>query len=216
MSITSNLLKIKDGLPENVDLVAVSKTKSTEEIMEAYKAGQRIFGENKIQEMSEKWAVLPKDIKWHMIGHVQRNKVKYMADFVDLVHGVDSLKLIQELDKQAKGSDRKIRCLLQISIAEEETKFGLSEEELWTIIHSDPRTQFANIQIVGLMGMATYTDNEQQLRTEFSYLRTLYGKLQSAMDGISILSMGMSSDYRLAIENGSNMVRIGSSIFGDR
>ncbi len=216
MSTASNLLNIRAGIPENIDLVAVSKTKSREDIMEAYDAGQRIFGENKIQEMAEKWSVLPKDIKWHMIGHVQRNKVKYMAGFVDLVHGVDSLKLLKELDKQAKAAGRNIRCLLQISIADEETKFGLTEDEMWEIVHSDPALKFPNIQIVGLMGIATFTENEVQLRKEFSSLQSLYRKLQEAMNGISILSMGMSADFRLAIENGSNMVRIGSSIFGNR
>src|SRR6478609_5398642 len=170
MSISQNLNSIKSSLPENVMLVAVSKTKPVADLMEAYNAGQRIFGENKIQEMAEKWEQMPKDIQWHMIGHVQTNKVKYMAQFVTLVHGVDSLKLLQEIDKQAKKHDRIIDCLLQVYIAEEESKFGLDENELHELLSSDEFKSLQNIKIVGLMGMATFTDNKQQIRKEFSHL----------------------------------------------
>lgn len=216
MSVKENLLQIKGSLPENVVLVAVSKTHPPDVIQEAYGAGQRVFGENKIQEMSEKWEVMPGDIEWHMIGHVQRNKVKYMAPYVAMVHGVDSLKLLKEIDKQAKKNDRTIACLLQVHIAEEETKFGLNATELMEIIHSDELKLSENIRIVGLMGMATLTSDETRIRKEFGYLRGLYHNIQKELEGITVLSMGMSGDYLIAIEEGSNMVRIGSSIFGTR
>jgi len=219
MSIAQNLLKIKSSLPENVTLVAVSKTKPIPYLMEAYDAGQRIFGENKIQEMAEKWEAMPKDIEWHMIGHVQTNKVKFMAQFVSLIHGVDSLKLLEEINKQAKKNNRIIDCLLQIHIAEEETKFGLDEEELKEILASTTFQEMKNIRIVGLMGMATFTDNQEQIKKEFTHLKSIFDKLQSRRDAlrcVSKLSMGMSGDYQLAIECGSTMVRIGSSIFGGR
>jgi pyridoxal phosphate enzyme (YggS family) len=221
MSIAQNLLKIKSTLPENVTLVAVSKTKPIPDLMEAYDAGQRIFGENKIQEMAEKWEAMPKDIEWHMIGHVQTNKVKFMAPFVSLIHGVDSLKLLHEINKQAKKNNRIIDCLLQIYIAEEETKFGLDEEELAGIIRFITQNNeiYKNIRIVGLMGMATFTDNQNQIKKEFTHLKSIFDKLQlrkDAINRVSTLSMGMSGDYQLAIECGSTMVRIGSSIFGGR
>lgn len=216
MSVSENLKKIRKALPEHVQLVAVSKTKSEHEIMEAYETGQRIFGENKIQEMVEKWDALPKDIEWHMIGHVQRNKVKYMAPFVSLVHGVDSFKLLKELDKQGRKHKRVIPCLLQIHIAEEETKFGLDEQELQALLARDEFREFSHVEVMGLMGMATFTDKEEVVRKEFHTLRTMYDTLKTLLPGISILSMGMSGDYPVAIAEGSTMVRIGSSIFGER
>lgn len=216
MPIAENLIKIKNSLPEDVTLVAVSKTKPVAEIMEAYNAGQRIFGENKIQEMTQKWNALPKDIKWHMIGHVQRNKVKYMAPYVSLVHGVDSFKLLKEINKQAKNVNRKIDCLLQVHIAEEETKFGLDQSELNEIITSKNLGELLNVRVLGLMGMATFTEDNNQIRKEFRYLKSLFNKSKNIIPEVSILSMGMSGDYKIAVEEGSNMVRIGSSIFGKR
>jgi pyridoxal phosphate enzyme (YggS family) len=216
MSIATNLNTIKEILPDHVTLVAVSKTKSNEEILEAYKSGQRVFGENKIQEMAQKWETLPNDIQWHMIGHVQRNKVKYMAEFVTLIHGVDSLKLLMEINKQAKKYNRKISCLMQMHIAEEDTKFGLDMSELDAIINSEEFRQFENIKIVGIMGMATFTSDKTQIRKEFKHLKCIFDELKILLPDVSILSMGMSGDYIIAIEEGSNMVRIGSSIFGSR
>ncbi len=216
MSIGENLTKVKKTIPEGVTLVAVSKTKSVSDIQEAFKAGQRIFGENKVQEMTQKWELMPKEIQWHMIGHVQRNKVKYMAEYVALIHGVDSFKLLKEIDKQAKKHNRIINCLLQMHIAEEDTKFGLSEGELHQIIVSDEFQQLKNIAIVGVMGMATFTDNTAQIRREFKQLKSIYDALENKIGNLSTLSMGMSGDYQIAIEEGSTMVRIGSSIFGAR
>ena len=219
MSIQDNLLKIKSQLPENVTLVAVSKTKPVKDLMEAYHAGQRIFGENKIQEMTEKWQQMPKDIEWHMIGHVQSNKVKYMVPYVKLIHGVDSLKLLKEVNRQAIRWRKSINCLLQIHIAEEETKFGLDEKELEELLNSDEFKEMKNINVIGLMGMATFTDNEEQIKKEFQYLKTIFdkvSKLKTYNCQLNTLSMGMSGDYQLAIECGSTMVRIGSSIFGGR
>ena len=216
MSIAKNLTEIKSQLPAHVTLVAVSKTKPVSDLMEAYTAGQRIFGENKIQEMTDKWEHMPKDIEWHMIGHVQTNKVKFMAEYVSLIHGVDSLKLLQEINKQAKKHNRVIDCLLQIHIAEEETKFGLDEEELNYILTSDDFKSLENIKIVGLMGMATFTENQNQIEKEFSHLKTIFDKLKTQNSELLTLSMGMSGDYQLAISCGSTMVRIGSSIFGNR
>jgi pyridoxal phosphate enzyme (YggS family) len=217
MSIAANLQIIKSTLPEHVTLVAVSKTKPVPDLMEAYDAGQRIFGENKIQEMVDKWEEMPKDIEWHMIGHVQTNKVKYMAPFVNLIHGVDSLKLLEEINKQALKNNRVIDCLLQIYIAEEETKFGLDEEELTALLSSNSFLNMKNIRIVGLMGMATFTDNQNQIKKEFTHLKSIFDTLRGR-DTLqySTLSMGMSGDYQLAISCGSTMVRIGSSIFGGR
>ena len=219
MSIKDNLLQIKSQLPENVTLVAVSKTKPVSDLMEAYNAGQRVFGENKIQEMTEKWEQMPKDIQWHMIGHVQTNKVKYMVEYVSLIHGVDSLKLLQEINKQAAKHNRVIDCLLQMYIAEEETKFGLDEKELEDILHFVQNDKLQNIKVVGLMGMATFTDNQTQIKMEFLNLKSTFDKINSLSIvnyQLSIISMGMSGDYKLAIECGSTMVRIGSSIFGGR
>jgi len=216
VSIKNNLLKILDELPKDISLVAVSKTKTNEEIMEAYKAGQYIFGENKIQEMVLKWSELPKDIEWHMIGHVQSNKVKYMGEFVSLIHSVDSLKLLKEINKQGLKHDRNINCLLQIHIAQEQTKFGLNETELFELIDTEEFGNLKNVTIQGLMGMATFTDDEEQIRKEFSYLSSIYLKLKNKIPEANVLSMGMSGDYQIAIEQGSTMVRIGSSIFGVR
>ncbi len=216
MSIKDNLNTIKKSLPSHVQLVAVSKTKPIADIEEAYAAGQRIFGENKIQEMTEKQEVLPKDIEWHMIGHIQRNKVKYMAAYVALIHGVDSLKLLKEINKQAKKHNRVIPCLLQIHIAEEDTKFGFDETDLNELISSNDIGELNNIKIVGLMGMATFTDNGRQIRKEFKQLKNLYEKTKSVFPDLSQLSMGMSGDYKIAIEEGSTMIRVGSSIFGSR
>lgn len=220
MSIENNLLEIKATLPDNVTLVAVSKTKPVSDLMEAYEAGQRVFGENKIQEMAEKFEQMPKDIEWHMIGHVQTNKVKFMASFVSLVHGVDSLRLLEEINKQALKNNRVIDCLLQVHIAEEETKFGLSESELNELLQSEAFSQLKNIKIKGLMGMATFTDNQNQIEKEFKHLKSVFDQLSQTQKTnnyeMKILSMGMSGDYQLAIECGSTMVRIGSSIFGTR
>lgn len=221
MSIQNNLRSIQASLPEKVTLVAVSKTKPVSDLMEAYEAGQRIFGENKIQEMTEKWEAMPKDIQWHMIGHVQTNKVKYMAPYVNLIHGVDSLKLLQEINKQAQKNSRIIDCLLQIYIAEEESKFGLDEKELETIFEfiQEEKNEMNHIRIVGLMGMATFTNNTAQVEKEFSRLKTIfdsYSNLNTKNCQLNTLSMGMSGDYKLAIKCGSTMVRIGSSIFGGR
>lgn len=219
MSIKDNLLKIKSSLPEHVTLVAVSKTKPVSDLMEAYNAGQRVFGENKIQEMTEKWEQMPKDIQWHMIGHIQTNKVKFMAPYVSLIHGVDSLKLLEEINKQALKNNRIIECLLQIHIAEEETKFGLNEDELQNLLASESFINLKNIKIVGLMGMATFTENQNQIKKEFEHLKSIFDTKKSLSIvncQLSILSMGMSGDYQLAIERGSTMIRIGSSIFGGR
>ena len=219
MIIANNIKAIKATLPENVTLVAVSKTKPVSDLMEAYNSGQRIFGENKIQEMADKWEEMPKDIQWHMIGHVQTNKVKYMAPFVALIHGVDSLKLLKEINKQAEKNKRVIPCLLQMHIAEEETKFGLDQEELSAILTSTELREMNNVKIVGLMGMATFTHDQNQVSKEFQYLKSVFDKAhvqQATNCQLSILSMGMSGDYPLAINCGSNMVRVGSSIFGGR
>lgn len=219
MSIKQNLNNIKSQLPEHVTLVAVSKTKPVSDLMQAYEAGQRIFGENKIQEMADKWETMPKDIQWHMIGHVQRNKVKYMAEFVDLIHGVDSLKLLKEINKEAIKHNRVINCLLQIKIAKEDSKFGLSAEEAKTVISSDEFLELKNIKVIGLMGMATFTDNMQQVENEFKFLKHTFDDLKSKrLDNFNLetLSIGMSGDYPSAIDCGSTMVRIGSSIFGSR
>ena len=216
MSIPENIRKIKSGIPEEVTLVAISKTKPNEDLMEAYDAGQRIFGENKIQEMTQKWEDLPKDIKWHMVGHVQRNKVKYMASFVELIHAVDSLKLLKEINKQAEKNERLIRCLLQIKIAEEDTKYGIDVDEAEKILTSEAYQKMENVRVIGLMGMATFTEKEDQIKKEFSYLKTTFDTFRKENNDFTTLSMGMSGDYSIAIECGSNMIRVGTSIFGER
>lgn len=218
--ITENLAHIKSTIPSDVTLVAVSKTKPVSDILEAYNAGQRIFGENKVQEMEEKYNVLPKDIEWHLIGHLQTNKVKYIAPFVAMIHSVDSFKLLKEINKQAQKNDRVIECLLQFHIAKEDTKFGLSFEEAQELLSSKEFIELHNISIVGVMGMATFTDNKEQLRDEFRTLENYFHVIKSHYfkynDAFKHLSMGMSGDYQIAIEEGSNMVRVGSSIFGTR
>jgi len=219
MSIQQNLNNIKSTLPAHVTLVAVSKTKPMSELMEAYNAGQRIFGENKIQEMTEKWEQMPKDIEWHMIGHVQSNKVKYMIPYVKLIHGVDSLKLLKEINRLAAKWRKHINVLLQVYIAEEETKFGLDEKELEEILQSEEVKQLTNITITGLMGMASYTEDKNQIKKEFLYLKSLfdkYSELKTTNCQLKTLSMGMSGDYQLAIDCGSTMIRVGSSIFENR
>lgn len=219
MSIKNNLKNIKSVLPEHVTLVAVSKTKPVNDLMEAYNAGQRIFGENKIQEMAEKYEEMPKDIEWHMIGHVQRNKVKYMAGFVSLIHGVDNFKLLKEINKQAKKSERVINCLFQIKIASEDSKFGMTPEDASNIIQSKDFSELENIKITGVMGMATFTDNQSQIENEFKQLKSTFETLKVLNTNnckLETISMGMSSDYPLAIDCGSTMIRVGSSIFGHR
>nr|WP_262897298.1 YggS family pyridoxal phosphate-dependent enzyme [Winogradskyella marina] len=216
MNIQDNLNNIKSTLPEDVTLVAVSKTKPISDLMEAYNAGQRIFGENKIQEMVEKHEDMPKDIEWHMIGHVQRNKVKYMAEFVSLIHGVESFKLLKEINKQAKKHNRIINCLLQIKIAEEDSKFGMSATDAATLLQSDEFSDLKHIKITGVMGMATFTDDMKQVETEFKFLKHTFSELKNINTELNTISMGMSGDYKLAIECGSTMVRVGSSIFGSR
>jgi len=216
MSIAKNFQQIKSTIPNNVTLVAVSKTKPNNDILEVYHVGQRIFGENKVQELTDKYESLPKDIEWHMIGHLQSNKVKYIAPFVNLIHGVDSFKLLQEINKRAAQNNRTINCLLQIHIAQEETKFGFSEEEVAELLNSEEFQTLKNISVVGLMGMATFTNNEAQIKKEFTSLNKLFSTLKTNHPSLKVLSMGMSGDYQLAIECGSNMVRVGSSIFGNR
>ena len=214
MSISENIIEFKSTLSESVSLIAVSKTKPQSDLLEAYQAGQRAFGENKIQEMAEKWEKLPKDIDWHMIGHVQTNKVKYMAPFVHLIHAVDSLKLLKEIQKQALKNNRTIGCLIQIRIAEEETKFGLPPEELPLLLLA--AEDLPNVTIRGLMGMASFTDDTSQIKEEFTTLKSIFDSLKKTSPELEIISMGMSGDYPLAIDCGSTMVRVGSSIFGAR
>lgn len=216
MNISEQIKYYKSQLPEDVVLVAVSKTKPEEDLLEAYNAGQRVFGENKIQEMTEKWENLPKDIEWHMIGHVQSNKVKYMAEYVNLVHGIDRLKLIKEINKQAQKHDRTINCLLQIKIAEEDTKFGMDINDAEAILNKDFKKTYPNVNVVGFMGMATFTNDEEQVQREFKSLKSHFDRLSKDHNSLKILSMGMSGDYKLAITEGSTMVRIGSAIFGER
>ena len=219
MSIKNNLKNIKSVLPEHVTLVAVSKTKPVNDLIEAYNAGQRIFGENKIQEMAEKYEEMPKDIEWHMIGHVQRNKVKYMAGFVSLIHGVDNFKLLKEINKQAKKIERVINCLFQIKIASEDSKFGMTPEDASNIIQSKDFAELENIKITGVMGMATFTDNQSQIENEFKQLKSTFETLKVLNTNnckLETISMGMSSDYPLAIDCGSTMIRVGCSIFGHR
>ena len=216
MSIQKQLLSILEELPRHVHLVAVSKTKPNADLEEAYATGQRIFGENKIQEMTQKWETLPKDIQWHMIGNVQTNKVKYLAPYVSLIHGVDRYKLLKEINKQAAKCDRVIDCLLQMHIAQENTKFGFNKEELEAVVTDLKANPLPHIRIKGLMGMATFTDNQDQIRSEFKTLKQQFDWLQTQHSEANELSMGMSGDYALAIEEGSTMIRVGSKIFGSR
>ena len=221
MNLKKNIADFQKTLQgTDCKLIAVSKTKPQELILEAYNAGQRIFGENKAQELTEKHERLPKDIQWHMIGHLQRNKVKYIAPFVHLIHSVDSLKLLKEINKQAINNDRVVNCLLQVYIAQEETKFGLNKDELMQLISSEDFKSLQNIKIVGLMGMATNTDNTTQIRSEFRSLKNLFESLKDETNSPNVeleeVSMGMSGDYQIAIDEGSTLIRVGSAIFGSR
>ena len=210
MQIEKNLSILKNSIPDNIDIVAVSKTKPINDLKEAYHAGQRIFGENKVQEMVSKFEQLPKDILWHMVGHLQTNKVKYIASFVNTIHSLDSHKLLKEIQKQAFKNNREIKCLIQIKIASEETKFGIEPLKLEEFLNFSKT--LPNIKISGLMGMASFTEDKNQIRNEFRSLSNLY----NSYDNLRVLSMGMSGDYQIAIEEGSTMVRIGSKIFGER
>ncbi|MGV8095306.1 MAG: YggS family pyridoxal phosphate-dependent enzyme [Mangrovibacterium sp.] len=220
MGIADHILKIKKQLGENVCLVAVSKTKTIQEIKEAYEAGQRVFGENKVQELSEKYEYLPRDIEWHFIGHLQTNKVKYIAPFISLIHSVDSFKLLKTIDREGKKNNRKIKCLLQFYIAEEETKFGFDLPEAVNVLSSSEFSELEWIEICGVMGMATNTNDEAQIRKEFKVLKNIFmqikGQFFDKQDSFSEISMGMSGDYQIAVKEGSTMVRIGSLIFGER
>jgi PLP dependent protein len=221
MSIADNIKSLKNETETiNVRLLAVSKTKTVEEIKEAYEAGQRLFGENTVQELVDKYEHLPKDIKWHLIGHLQTNKVKYIATFISMIQSVDSLKLLMEIDKHAQKNHRPIDCLLQIYVADEETKYGLGFDEAIELLRSEEYTGLSHVRIRGLMGIATNTDNEKQIKDEFYELKTFFDGIKQSYfrqdPGFDILSMGMSSDYKIAIEQGSNMVRLGSTIFGQR
>ena len=220
MSIGENIKALQRNLPGSVKLIAVSKTKPVSDILEAYQTGQRFFGENKAQEMSAKHPLLPEDIEWHFIGHLQTNKVKYIAPFVSCIHSVDSLRLLLEINREALRNNRTIPCLLQFYIAEEETKFGLSVGEAESILLSDTLKTLRNIEIAGVMGMATFTDNPDQIRKEFRNLKTIFTIVKEAFfkdqPSFREISMGMSDDYRIAVEEGSTMVRIGSAVFGAR
>jgi pyridoxal phosphate enzyme (YggS family) len=216
-TVSENLNKIRASIPSEVTLVAVSKTHPIEVVMEAYDAGQRVFGENRVQELVPKFEQMPKDIHWHLIGTLQRNKVKYIAPFVSMIHSVDNLELLKEINKEAKKNQRIIDCLIQVFIATEETKHGFSFEEAEALFQSDYSTQFGHIRICGLMGMASFTEDQLQVKREFESLARFRDKIQTYHSiQLPVLSMGMSGDYQLAIACGSNMVRVGSSIFGSR
>lgn len=220
MSIVDSLASVKASLPGSIKLIAVSKTHSTERILEAYNAGQRAFGENKVQELVPKYEALPKDIEWHLIGHLQRNKVKLVVPFVSLIHSVDSEKLLSTIDQEAEKAEREVKCLIQVHIAEEETKFGFTPDEAFRFFVDKRPAAYKHVRIAGLMGMATLTDDTTRIRKEFSLLHDLFEKVRAEGDvtkeDFSILSMGMSSDYPIAVESGSTMVRVGSAIFGKR
>lgn len=220
MSIQNNINRIKSEIPNNIKLVTVSKTKPNEDILEAYDIGQRIFGENKVQDLVKKFEDLPKDIEWHFIGHLQTNKIKFIASFISLIHAVDSLKLLKKINSEAIKNNRTINCLLQMHIAKEDTKFGLSFSEIKDILENAEFKKLTNVSIVGLMGMATYSNDENLVKNEFSYLKSCFNDLKesyfSKSDNFKEISMGMSGDYTLAIECGSTMIRVGSSIFGAR
>ena len=214
--IEKKIKEIYNSISKDIELVAVSKTKSKEEILEAYNAGQKIFGENKVQEMTKKYEELPNDIRWHMVGHVQSNKIKYMAPYVDLVHGIDSVKSLKILNKEAKKNNRIIKCLLQLKISDEFTKFGLSEKEIESILNSINILGLKNINVAGIMTIGTFTNNIDIVNKEFGKTKKIFDNLKTTFPNLKILSMGMSNDYKLAIKNGSNMIRIGSLIFGKR
>ena len=214
--IEKKIREIYNSISKDIELVAVSKTKSKEEILEAYNAGQKIFGENKVQEMTKKYEELPTDIKWHMVGHVQSNKIKYMAPYVDLVHGIDSVKSLKILNKEAKKNNRIIKCLLQLKISNEFTKFGLSKKEIESILNSINILGLKNINVAGIMTIGTFTNNMDIVNKEFGKTKKIFDNLKTTFPNLKILSMGMSNDYKLAIKNGSNMIRVGSLIFGKR
>tara|TARA_B100001564_G_scaffold269007_1_gene230629 strand:+ start:99 stop:752 length:654 start_codon:yes stop_codon:yes gene_type:complete len=214
--IDKNINKIRSDIPDYVELIAISKTKPNKDIIKAYEIGHRSFGENKIQEMSRKFEDLPKDINWHMVGHVQSNKIKYMAPYVNLIHGVDSFKSIKVINKEGQKNNRILNCLLQLKVSEEELKFGLEADELKKIILSDDYGKMKNVKIKGIMVMATNTHKKNIIRNEFMYAKNIFDEISAIDNNFEILSMGMSNDYHLAIECGSNMIRIGSLIFGDR
>lgn len=220
MNINNNITNLKQNLPHHVTLVAVTKTQPEASVLEAYQTGHRDFGENKVQELTRKYEILPKDIRWHMIGHLQSNKVKYIAPMVHLIHSVDSLKLLQEINKQGAKNNRTIDCLLQVHIADEETKFGFDESEIITLIQADQPAQLTHVRVRGLMGMATFTENEAKVRKEFKKLKSIFDRLKAQRlpenVHMEVLSMGMSGDYAMAIDEGSTMIRVGSAIFGER
>lgn len=220
MDIIESLRQVKSTIPENVKLVAVSKTKPIEDINKLYSSGYKIFGENKAQELANKYKLLPKDIEWHMIGHMQRNKVKYIAPFVSLIQSVDSLRLLKEINKRAASNNRVIDCLFECHIAKEESKFGLKENELFELLDNESFIELKNVRITGLMGMATYTDSNNQITSEFKYLKSLFDRIKDAYfvdkEYFKELSIGMSNDYKIAIVEGATMVRVGSLIFGER
>tara|TARA_Y100001980_G_C14548264_1_gene329349 strand:+ start:820 stop:1479 length:660 start_codon:yes stop_codon:yes gene_type:complete len=218
MNISDNLTNILVELPKNTTLIAVSKTQTESDILNVYNAGHKIFGENKIQEMTKKWENLPKDIQWHMIGHVQTNKVKYMAKYVYLIHGVDNMKLINVINKQGGIHGRIIECLLQVNISNESNKYGLNESKLFEILEhlKNNDSIYKNIKIIGLMGMASFTNDDKLIKTQFKFLQDLFLKIKKINSNFTTLSMGMSNDYLIAIKNGSNMIRIGTKIFGKR
>tara|TARA_B100001564_G_C20420265_1_gene569792 strand:+ start:41 stop:694 length:654 start_codon:yes stop_codon:yes gene_type:complete len=216
MSISDNIIKFKKKISSKVKLIAVSKTKSIIEIKEAYDSNHKLFGENKVQEMTEKWKVLPKDIEWHMIGHLQKNKVKYIAPYVSLIHSVDSIRLLNEINKQAKKNNRIINCLIQVNISEEQSKFGLQINNLPDFFNQIIENSYESIEIIGLMGMASFTENEEKIFNEFTSLKEVFINLKGKFPRFSELSIGMSSDYKIALKQGSTMIRIGSKIFGYR
>lgn len=215
MSIATNIQDFQKTLPQHVKLVAVSKTKPNADLLQAFEAGQRIFGENKVQEMTAKWEELPKDIEWHMIGHLQSNKVKYLVPYVSLIHAVDRIKLFKEINKQAERFDKHVHVLLQVKIAEEESKFGMDPAEARKLLSEDTLSKYTNLTVKGLMGMASFTEDKEQIKREFTQLKKIYDEF-SESHNFTTLSMGMSGDYELAIACGSTMVRVGSAIFGER
>lgn len=220
MSVQKNITEIKENIPENVSLIAVTKFHDKSEILEAYETGHRVFGESRVQELIQKHPSLPKDIEWHFVGRLQRNKVKSLVPFIECIHSVDSKRLMRQIDKQAAAVDRVILCLLQIHIAEEDTKAGFSEEECWEFLSKKKWKSFKHVQISGVMGMATFTDDEEKIRKEFKKLHDFFLRVKEHFFDDSPhfkeISMGMSSDYKVAIEEGSTMIRVGTSIFGER
>ncbi len=220
MDIIKNIVEIREHLPDDVKIVAVSKTHSPDTIMQLYNSGHKIFGENKVQELLEKYEAMPKDTEWHFIGHLQSNKVKYLVPFIKMIHGIDSFKILETVNKEAKKQNRIIPCLLQFHIAEESSKFGLTEEEAFDILDSEEYKSLKNVSVVGVMGMATLTGDKEKIRKEFRFLKRIFDNIKKEYfprkKGFREISMGMSEDYQIAVEEGSTIVRIGSSIFGPR